>query len=49
MFIALFAAAPVLSQIDHTALVPYLHGKENAAQAIKAAEGPLKNWMLRPA
>ena len=47
MFIALFVMAPVLSQIDHVALLPYLHGKLNATQAIQAGEVPLKTWMLR--
>jgi flagellar biosynthetic protein FliP len=47
LFIALFIMAPVLSQIDHGALLPYLHGKMDATHAIQAAETPLKHWMLR--
>jgi len=47
LFIALFVMAPVLSQVDHQALQPYLEGKVNAAQAIKVGEVPVKTWMLK--
>lgn len=47
LFLSLFVMAPVLGQVDHTAVVPYLHGHLNATQAIAAAEKPIKAWMLR--
>jgi flagellar biosynthetic protein FliP len=47
LFIALFVMTPVLNQVDHDALQPYLHGKVSAAQAIKAGEAPVKTWMLK--
>jgi flagellar biosynthetic protein FliP len=47
LFLSLFVMAPVLSQINHDAVQPYLHGKVDATTAIKAAETPLKSWMLR--
>jgi flagellar biosynthetic protein FliP len=47
LFIALFVMTPVLNQVDHEALQPYLHGRVTAAQAIKAGEVPVKSWMLK--
>lgn len=47
LFISLFVMAPVLSQVNHVALQPYLHGKINATAAIAAGETPIKSWMLR--
>ncbi len=47
MFLSLFIMAPVLSQIDHGAVQPYLHGTITATQAITRAEDPLRSWMLR--
>ena len=47
LFIALFVMTPVLNQVDHDALQPYLHSKVNATQAIKAGEVPVKTWMLK--
>jgi len=46
-FISLFVMAPTLSQINHVALQPYLHGLLSASRAYQAAEVPLKQWMLR--
>ncbi len=47
LFLSLFIMGPVLSQIDHQAVQPYLHGSIDATQAITRAEGPLRSWMLR--
>ena len=47
MFISLFVMAPVLNQVDHQALQPYLQGKVSATQAIKVGEVPVKTWMLK--
>jgi flagellar biosynthetic protein FliP len=47
LFLSLFVMAPVLSQIDHQAVQPYLHGSIDATQAIARAETPLRSWMLR--
>ncbi len=47
LFISLAIMAPVLGQINHVAVQPYLHGKLNATQAIDKGEVPLKSWMLK--
>jgi len=47
LFISLFIMAPTISQVNHVAIQPYLHGKETATAAYDAAEGPLKTWMLK--
>ncbi len=47
LFISLAIMAPVLGQINHVAVQPYLHGKVNATQAIEKGEVPLKSWMLK--
>jgi len=47
LVIALFVMAPVMNQIDHDALQPYLHGRITASQAIKTGEVPVKTWMLK--
>jgi len=47
LFISLLVMAPVLSQVNHVAIQPYIHGTENATQAIKAGEVPVKTWMLK--
>lgn len=46
LFLSLFLMAPTLSQMNTTALQPYLHGKEDTSQAFAAAERPLETWML---
>ena len=43
LFISLFVMAPVLSQIDHVAMQPYLHGKVTATQAIQRRRGPAQD------
>ncbi len=47
LILSLFIMAPTLHQMNDDALQPYLHGKINATQAYRAAEGPLKTWMLK--
>jgi flagellar biosynthetic protein FliP len=47
LFLSLFIMAPVLSQVDHQAVQPYLHGTISATQAINDAETPVRAWMLR--
>jgi flagellar biosynthesis protein FliP len=47
LFLSLFIMAPTLTQMNKVALQPYLHGKETATQAYRAAEVPLKQWMLK--
>ncbi|HTW98901.1 MAG TPA: flagellar type III secretion system pore protein FliP, partial [Acidimicrobiales bacterium] len=47
LFLSLFVMGPVLSQVDHQAVQPYLHGTITATQAISNAEAPVKSWMLR--
>ncbi|MGO9581405.1 MAG: flagellar type III secretion system pore protein FliP [Acidimicrobiales bacterium] len=47
LFISLFVMAPVLNQMDHDALQPYLRGSLTATQAISEGEVPLKTWMLK--
>jgi len=47
LFIALFLMAPTLNQMNKVALQPYLHGHMSATDAYRAAEDPLKDWMLK--
>jgi len=47
LIFSLFIMAPTLSQMNHVALQPYLHGKKNITQAYDAAQVPLKSWMLK--
>lgn len=46
LFLSLFIMGPVISQIDHQAVQPYLNGKVTATQAYRDAETPIKKWML---
>jgi len=47
LFLSLFIMAPTLNQMNKVALQPYLHGQETATQAYRAAEVPLKTWLLK--
>src|SRR5262249_31295228 len=47
LFITLFIMSPVLTQINHDAVQPYLHGKITQTAAIQNGEAPLKTWMLK--
>lgn len=46
MFLSLFVMGPVLSQINDDALQPYLDGRVSQSEALKEAEGPIKEFML---
>ena len=46
-FVSIFLMAPTLSQINHLALQPYLHGAMSASTAFRVGEVPLKTWMLK--
>jgi flagellar biosynthesis protein FliP len=47
LILSLFIMTPTLKQMNNDAVQPYLHGKINSSQAYKAAEAPLKTWMLK--
>jgi flagellar biosynthetic protein FliP len=47
IFLSLFVMAPTLKQINDTAWQPYQHGEITQSQALKAAEKPIKTWMLK--
>jgi flagellar biosynthetic protein FliP len=47
LFLSLFLMAPTLTQMNHVALQPYLHGELNAGEAFGKAEVPLKTWLLK--
>ncbi len=46
MFLTFFVMAPVLTEVNDTALQPYLDGQVSQSEAIKEAEGPFKEFML---
>ena len=47
LILSLFIMTPTLTQVNKVAVQPYLHGKASATQAYRAAEVPLKSWMLK--
>jgi flagellar biosynthesis protein FliP len=46
LFLSLFVMAPVLSQVNHQGVQPYLKGDKNAAAAFDSGVQPLKSFML---
>jgi flagellar biosynthetic protein FliP len=46
LFLTLVIMAPVLTEVNENALQPLLAGEISDAEALKAAEGPLKTFML---
>ena len=46
-FLSLFVMAPTLKATNDTALQPYLRGDIKQSQALKAAEKPIKKFMLQ--
>lgn len=46
MFLTFFVMSPVLTQVNDTALQPYLNGEITQSQALKKAEAPIKSFML---
>ena len=47
LFLTFFIMSPVLSQIDDTALQPYLAKNISQAEALKKASEPLREFMLK--
>jgi flagellar biosynthetic protein FliP len=47
LFLTFFIMFPVFSQINDVAYRPYVDGEYTAWEAVKAAENPLKTFMLR--
>jgi flagellar biosynthetic protein FliP len=47
LFISLFIMSPVITQINHDAVQPYLKGTISQDAAIKAGQAPLRTWMLK--
>jgi flagellar biosynthetic protein FliP len=45
LFLPLFVTAPVLSQVNHDAVQPYLDGHATFTQAVDAGEAPLRDFM----
>jgi len=46
LFLSLFIMSPVISQVNHDAVQPYMAGKITAEQAYTDAQAPIKKWML---
>ncbi|MCV2392774.1 flagellar type III secretion system pore protein FliP [Actinotalea sp. M2MS4P-6] len=46
LFLSLFVMAPVVSDINETAVQPYLHGEMTFTEAVDVGEGPLREFML---
>jgi flagellar biosynthetic protein FliP len=46
MFLTFFVMAPVMTQINDDAVQPYLDGQISQSEALKEAEGPIKDFML---
>ena len=47
LFLSLFIMAPVLSQVNHDGIQPYLHGHKTTTQAWDDGIKPLKTFMLK--
>jgi flagellar biosynthetic protein FliP len=47
LFLTFFVMSPTYSKINDTALQPYTQGKIGWEQAVKNAEGPVRDFMLR--
>ena len=46
LFLSLFIMSPVVSQVNHDAVQPYLHGDKTTTQAFDAGMEPLRKFML---
>ena len=46
LFLSLFIMWPVLTDINHLAVQPYVNGDMTFAHAIDVGQGPLRDWML---
>lgn len=47
LFLSLFIMGPTITQINHDAVQPYLKGTMGQGVAYKAAQAPLRTWMLK--
>jgi flagellar biosynthetic protein FliP len=47
LVLTLFIMSPVINQVNHEAVQPYLAGKMTAEQAYTEAQAPIKTWMLK--
>lgn len=47
LFLSLFIMSPVLSQVNHDAVQPYMHGTISSSQAFKDGMEPLRTFMLK--
>lgn len=47
LFLTFFIMAPVIGNINHNAVQPYIKGKISQQKAIKKAEAPLKKFMAQ--
>ena len=47
LFLTMFIMTPVLSEMNEVAYVPYKEGQYTSVEAVQAASGPLKKWMLK--
>jgi len=47
LFLTFFVMGPVFTQINETALQPYLEEKISQSEALSIAQGPIKGFMLR--
>ncbi len=48
LFLSLFVMAPVISEINTSAVQPYLHGEMTFSEAIDVGQGPLRDVHARP-
>jgi flagellar biosynthetic protein FliP len=46
LFLSIFVMWPVLQDINHLGVQPYLDGKIDFSHAVELASGPLRTWML---
>ena len=46
LFLTMFVMSPVIDQVDQVAYAPYKSGEITMTEALKAAETPVKKWML---
>ncbi len=47
LFLTFFVMAPVATKVNSEALQPYVQGRADQVTALKAAEGPVRSFMLR--
>ncbi len=47
LFLSLFVMGPIVSQVNETALQPYLDGTKTFSQSVDAAKVPMESFMLK--